>query len=403
MSAPPPLRVAQWGTGLVGASCIRAIAAHPALQLVAGLVYNLDKVGRDLGALAGIEDLGVLATDSSDVILAADPDCVVHTPKAEKLRSSAIDDICALLAAGVNVASTCLQDIMHPAAILEPEYLARIEAACQVGQTTFHGAATSPGFATEYLPLFLSGLSSQIEEIRVTELWHYEFNPSKSTVMDLVKFGRPLSEKKLQPALASGPARAPLYAFADAFGMSIDDVEFSYELCAAEEDLHVAAGTIPAGSFAGFRRTYSGVFAGRRRVTLEYVHRASRQVAPHWPGPSGPAWTIEITGRPTIRSTVELELDESAASPGSLAAAARVVELRALRLPERARLGVRAATADHHRSSEVAQLGPFAARPRTTSAACLAVRATRPETWLRSSGVSAGCPATRHPHRHPRL
>ncbi|HWN32309.1 MAG TPA: hypothetical protein VNP03_06170 [Pseudonocardia sp.] len=38
-----------WGTGNVGRAAIRAVEAHPALQLAAVLVHNPGKVGRDAG------------------------------------------------------------------------------------------------------------------------------------------------------------------------------------------------------------------------------------------------------------------------------------------------------------------------------------------------------------------
>ena len=50
-----PLRTAVWGTGNVGRAAIRAVDAHPDLELSHVLVANPAKVGRDAGDLA---DLG---------------------------------------------------------------------------------------------------------------------------------------------------------------------------------------------------------------------------------------------------------------------------------------------------------------------------------------------------------
>ena len=67
---PMNLRVVVWGTGNVGRPALRAIAAHRDLELAGVIVANPDKVGRDAGELAGIEPLGVAATDDVDAVLA---------------------------------------------------------------------------------------------------------------------------------------------------------------------------------------------------------------------------------------------------------------------------------------------------------------------------------------------
>ena len=58
MSTPEPLRTVVWGTGNMGRAAIRAVDAHPGLELVAVIVANPDKVGRDAGDLAGGDAAG---------------------------------------------------------------------------------------------------------------------------------------------------------------------------------------------------------------------------------------------------------------------------------------------------------------------------------------------------------
>ena len=48
-----PLRVVQWTTGNVGRRALRAIAAHPALELAGVFAHGSDKAGRDAGELCG--------------------------------------------------------------------------------------------------------------------------------------------------------------------------------------------------------------------------------------------------------------------------------------------------------------------------------------------------------------
>ena len=68
-----------WGTGNVGRAAIRAVQAHPVLELAAVLVHDPAKVGRDAGELAGLDvELGVKATDDVDAVLAAKPRAVPY-------------------------------------------------------------------------------------------------------------------------------------------------------------------------------------------------------------------------------------------------------------------------------------------------------------------------------------
>src|SRR5688500_16940318 len=62
------LRVIQWATGGVGRAAIEGIVAHPDLELVGVWVHAEDKVGQDAGTLAGIDPLGVAATDDVDAL-----------------------------------------------------------------------------------------------------------------------------------------------------------------------------------------------------------------------------------------------------------------------------------------------------------------------------------------------
>ncbi|MFD7576762.1 hypothetical protein ACFV6U_40625, partial [Streptomyces sp. NPDC059810] len=48
------IRTVVWGTGNVGRAAIRAVDAHPGLELAAVLVSDPAKVGRDAGRLAGL-------------------------------------------------------------------------------------------------------------------------------------------------------------------------------------------------------------------------------------------------------------------------------------------------------------------------------------------------------------
>src|SRR5204863_5335461 len=95
-------RVIQWATGTIGRRALTACLEHPDLEVVGVRVYDPAKVGEDIGKLAGVEPVGITATDDGDALVALDADCVLHMPSRNDL-----DELCRLLASGKNVVSTC--------------------------------------------------------------------------------------------------------------------------------------------------------------------------------------------------------------------------------------------------------------------------------------------------------
>src|SRR5215216_4162700 len=95
------ISTAVWGTGNVGRFAVRAVEAHPALSLAGVLVHNPDKVGRDAGDLAGLDrELGVLATDDIDAVLAAKPQAVVYAASGDIRPDEALADVQRAIRAG---------------------------------------------------------------------------------------------------------------------------------------------------------------------------------------------------------------------------------------------------------------------------------------------------------------
>ena len=88
----------QWATGSIGRESIRAFAINPTFELVGVYVTSPDKVGRDAGQLAGIDALGVAATNDIETILELAADCVHYAP-----LHADVDDMCRILRAGTNI------------------------------------------------------------------------------------------------------------------------------------------------------------------------------------------------------------------------------------------------------------------------------------------------------------
>ena len=104
----PAVPVAVWGTGNMGRAAIRAVDAHPALELAAVIVGDPAKVGRDAGDLADLgRDLGVAATSDVDAAFATlgGRGAVAYTASGDIRPEAALADVARALTASAVVVS----------------------------------------------------------------------------------------------------------------------------------------------------------------------------------------------------------------------------------------------------------------------------------------------------------
>ncbi|MFC8044697.1 dihydrodipicolinate reductase [Nocardia sp. NPDC057353] len=305
MTHPPtPLRVVQWATGTIGGYALRSVHAHPGLELAGVRVHSPAKVGRDAGEIAGTAPIGVAAIGTLDEVLALRPDCVLYMPLAFDA-----DEVCALLAAGSNVVTTC--GLFHHPASTEPALRERVAAACAAGGSTLHSTGSSPGFITEAVPLVLTSLQRELTGLVIDEYADLSRRDSPELLFDVMGFGRERTavNEFLAPHMAGsfGPS---LRLLGDAVGLPLDDVVAHAELATARGEVRIAAGTIPAGTVAAQRITVSGMRGGAELVGFRATWYCTRDLATDWRlGDTG--WHVSVRGdapmEVDIRFAVPLE------------------------------------------------------------------------------------------------
>ena len=294
------LRVIQWATGIVGRHALAAMVDHPDLEVVGVLVYSEDKAGRDGGELCGIGPIGVTATKDRDEILALEADCVLYMAQGDANPAPALDDICALLASGKNVVSTAVTPLIYPAS-MGPIVVDRLEKACAEGATTFHATGIEPGWASEVLPLTMSGIFRCVDSLLVQELLDYSSYDNAFMLFDVMGFGRAPDAKDVigaDPSILAGVFRAPLMLIADGLGATIDRFDFDRQVTLAEQPFDVAAGRIETGTVEALRFSATAIVDGRPALTVEHVTRLRPDAAPDWP--SGRGWKVTVEGRPSM-------------------------------------------------------------------------------------------------------
>lgn len=298
MTDQSPINVIVWGTGAIGREMITTIIDHrPDLHIVGARVYSDDKDGADVATLVGRDPIGVAASIDVDKILALQADCVLYAP-----RHASIDEVCALLASGKNVATTAF--LFHPRR-LAPSDVERVLDACRRGNSTVHGSGLNPGNLSGVLPLALSGMSRTIDKITVQERADWSVYESTSITFDGMAFGRPVEE--INPtaneflAFNSALFTEQVWFLADELAAGIDEVTATVEAVPANADHQVFDHVLRAGTTAGQRWRWSGRRDGEVLVEIETLWTVGGEYPGHWPTPEH-GWTLTIEGDPSMRA-----------------------------------------------------------------------------------------------------
>ena len=291
-----PLRVVQWATGSVGTHAIPAILEDPRLELVGVKVYSESKDGQDAGPLVGLDPIGIKATRDVDALLALEPDCILYAPLLAD-----VDEICRLLEAGANVITPSGWVYLKPGAERD-----RIEKACQVGESSFHGSGIHPGFSGDRLPVILSGLSRRVERVRVIEICNMAvMSESPEMVMDQLGFGLPAEEALKNPPPLLDVMSTIFFQSMDmvaaSLGFEIERYEKRFEFATCPHDVEISAGTIPAGHVAGQHYEYLGFVDDEPVIEFQTYWRMTPDLEPNWPYDEILEYRVEIDGEPPLQ------------------------------------------------------------------------------------------------------
>jgi hypothetical protein len=312
------LRVVQWGTGVVGRRALDTIVGHPELELVGVIVHDPAKAGRDAADLCA---------------LAARPDAVCYNAVGTGARDvermeDAVDDIAGLLGRGIDVVSTSVTPLVYPPTA-DARWRAAIELACEKGNTSCFVSGAHPGFATDLLPLVMSGLCARIESLKVTEIINYETWAKTTKRRAHFGFGMPADFDP--PTLAPGfPTRtwgSVLVMLAAALDVRLDEIVEKHESWITPTAFEVRDGIIEPGTRAAIHFGLHGMVGTREVLVVDHVYRAHTDAAPDWPRPPGAGgYRVEVIGEPCW--TVDfgfVGVDGTGIDAGELTTAVRVV------------------------------------------------------------------------------
>lgn len=326
-------KVIAWGSGNVGRPAIRAVLSHQGLELAGVVVSSPAKDGVDAGALIGAEPTGITASRDWQSQLAAGADAVVYTATGDTRPEEALADIIACLEAGCNVVTSSCYPLLYPS-IADFDLRGRVDAACIKGGSSVLVSGIDPGWGQDILPLLLSGVVADIEEIRCQEIFNYALYDAPAVVRDIIGFGQSMDD--LPPMLYDFSLRMVwepmIRLLGDGLGRPVDDVRTKVERRALEKTIQVdGMGEFTAGSQGAFRFEVQGIIDGQVRYVIEHITRIDDGCAPDWPYPAEGqgGHTVLISGSPDLSLSFHANdrFEVGPAAGGNATAANRLVNL----------------------------------------------------------------------------
>ena len=298
------IRVVHIGTGNVGRLALAELIENPAFELTGLVVSTPAKVGRDAGELAGLGvTTGITATDDLEAALAGEPECAVYCAMGDTRMPQAMDDVRRILAAGVNVVGSAPGVLQFPWQVIPDKFIAPLEDAARLGQTSVYINGVDPGFVTDLIPLAFASTCRRIEQVRCMEIADYATYDGATVMFDVMGFGKPLDEVPLlfQPGVLGVAWGCAIRQLAAGLNIDVDAITESYEREPAPEAFDIAAGRIPKGGVAAVRFQIHGVVDGHPAIVVEHVTRLRGDLRPDWAQPAQPggSYRVEITGEPS--------------------------------------------------------------------------------------------------------
>lgn len=265
MGSTDSLTAVQYGIGPIG-SRIVASASDCGFEFVGGIDIDPEKVGKDLGALAGVgRELGVTVSEEPEEALARDPDVVFHSTVSS--LEDAQPQLEMAMEAGANVISTS-ETLAYPW-WSHPEIAAGLSDIAEANDVTCLGAGINPGFAMDAMPAVLSTPMDTIESVHVERIQ----NAANRRKPLQEKVGAGLDVETFDEEIASGAGHVgspeSVAMLADALGWEITDIEETIEPVVADEPVQSEYISVEAGEVAGIRQIARGFRRQEELVTLD--------------------------------------------------------------------------------------------------------------------------------------
>lgn len=264
------VRVAHWGLGAMGGGIARLVASKKGLESVAAVDINPAKIGRDLGAVIGLDrQLNVAVAPSLTEAMAGRKADVLMLATSSFVRE-VYPQIIAALDLGMNVV-TIAEEMAFPWANA-PELAEKIDAHAKAKGLSVIGTGVNPGFILDTLIITLTMGCHDVKKIRAARI--NDLSPFGTTVMQTQGVGT--TPEQFAAGVADGSIvghigfAESMGLIARALGWKLDRIEQSKEPIVSNVYRETPYVKVQPGMVAGCRHTAKAYMNGE--VVMEFEH-----------------------------------------------------------------------------------------------------------------------------------
>ena len=293
MNNSSQIKVAQIGIGPLGQKVVKYIYKRKWIRIVAAADKAIDKIGEDLGEICDIGKKIGIKVEEDISIKKEKPDVAIITTVSK--MEDIIPQIEKFVNYGINVISSC-EELVFPWKTF-PELSKRIDKSAKKNNVTILGTGVNPGFLMDFLPVAVTGVCENVEEIKI---YRYQ-DASIRRIPFQKKIGAGLTVDEFERRKKRGILRhvgltESVHMIAYALGWELDKTEDIISPVIAEKDFVTASYNIEKGIVLGVRQVGKGYIKNRQVLTLDF--KASI-------GEKNPGDTIKITGEPNINMNIK--------------------------------------------------------------------------------------------------
>ncbi len=271
------IRVAEWGTGMMGQGLLSYILDRPNdIDLCGVIVTNPAKNGMTVGELLGRPCDLAMTTDFQSV-LAQKPDVVCINTQSNLHEVD--PQIVPAVEAGCNV--ICIAEKLAYPWASDPQRADRFDRLAREHGVTILGTGINPGFILDALVVMWSSVCLRVDRIEASRV--NDLSPFGPTVMKGQGVGTTVEEfeKGVGDGTIVGHIGFPesIMLIAKALGWEIDLIEETREPIVTEVERATQWVTVAPGDVAGCRHVGKGYSKGELKIHLIHPQQIHPQLA----------------------------------------------------------------------------------------------------------------------------
>lgn len=261
------IRVLQFGIGVIGRGVTKVLAKKKNMKIVGAI--DVANVGKDLGEVAGVgRKLGIrISSDLNKVLKQWKPQVAIHTTSSDLKK--VYPELERLVKARVNVISSC-EELSYPYP-KAPALSARLDRLAKKCEVAVLGTGVNPGFLMDAWPLFMSGVCTDVKEVKVSRIQ----DASSRRIPFQEKIGAGKTKKEFQKLVSEGKIRhvglpESVAMIAAGLGWQVDKITETIGPILYRRTVKSDYITVKPGRVAGVKQVGRGWRKGKALITLNF-------------------------------------------------------------------------------------------------------------------------------------